>query len=264
MRITFINSNLDCTIKNDKSFVNRLLCGDNLDILAKIPKESIDLIYIDPPFFTNKQYEVVYGTNAERRGFSDKWKGGIEQYIEWLKQRVQLMYETLRPTGSFYLHCDWHANAHIRIMLDQIFGYKNFQNEIIWHYGLGGSSPKRFPRKHDTILFYTKTNDYKFYPEMVPASSQKMKGQFKKVDDVWDIPSINNMAKERTGYPTQKPEKLLERIIKASSSEGDVVADFFCGSGTTLVVAQRLNRRWIGIDISPAAIKLAEERLKGG
>ena len=241
--------------------MNKLFCGDNIEITQTLPLESIDLIYIDPPFFTNRNYKGLV-EQREETGFVDKWKGGIDHYIRWLKKRVEAMYPLLKNSGSFYLHCDWHANGYIRIMLDQIFGYKNFQNEIIWHYGLGGSSPKRFSRKHDTILFYTKTNDYKFYPHMVPASSQKMKGQLKKVDDVWDIPSINNMAKERVGYPTQKPEALLERIIKASSDEEDVVADFFCGSGTTLVVAQRLNRKWIGVDISSHAVSLTQKRLE--
>ena len=264
--------------------INKLICGDNLDELAKLPKESIDLIYIDPPFFTHKQYEVVWGDEAEIRSYKDRWEGGIEHYVSWLKPRVKAMYELLKSTGSFYLHCDYHANAHIRIMLDEIFGKENFQNEIIWHYSWGIHTDKHWNKKHDTIFFYTKSDKWTFNALEVmdkreaevlrrlatgvkSATMAADKGKasdktLKLPDDVWDIPTINGMAKERVGYPTQKPEALLEKIIKASSSKGDVVADFFCGCGTTIAVAQRLGRKWIGIDISPTAIKIMEKRLK--
>ncbi len=140
---------------------NKLICGDNLEEIAKLPKESVDLIYIDPPFFTHRQYEVVWGDEAEVRSYKDRWEGGIEHYIGWLKPRVQAMYNVLKPTGSFYIHCDWHANAHIRIMLDEIFGEDNFRNEIIWYYTSGGGRPKKwFNRKHDTIFYYSKTDNY--------------------------------------------------------------------------------------------------------
>jgi DNA modification methylase len=254
---------------------NRLICGDNLEELAKLPKESVDLIYIDPPFFTHKQYEVIWGDEAEVRSYKDRWEGGIEHYISWLKPRVQAMYEVLRPTGSFYLHCDWHANAHIRIMLDEIFGEDNFQNEIIWAYRTGGATKKRWSRKHDTIYFYTKTNKYTFnsikeriyYDKPFFSPQQDEQGRWY-ADvlpvDVWEIPAVINVSKERVGYPTQKPEALLEKIIRASSNKGDVVADFFCGCGTTVIVAQLLGRRWIGVDISPTAIKVIQRRLDKG
>lgn len=274
--------------------INKLICGDNLEELAKFPKESVDLIYIDPPFFTHKQYEVVWGDEAEIRSYKDRWEGGIEHYISWLKPRVQAMYEVLKPTGSFYIHCDYHADAHIRIMLDQIFGNENFQNEIIWSLEtVSGfkSQAQRWIRGHDTILFYTKSDKYFFEKEFLPHKEEYI-SRFKKVDkegrkyrddrpggrrqyldetegrmvsDVWnDIMSFQQAStvKERVGYPTQKPEALLERIIKASSKKGDLVADFFCGCGTTIAVAQRLGRKWIGIDISPTAIKIMEKRLK--
>jgi len=267
--------------------INKLICGDNLEELAKIPKESIDLIYIDPPFFTHKQYEVVWGDEAEVRSYEDRWEGGIEHYISWLKPRVQVMYEVLKPTGSFYIHCDWHADAHIRIMCDEIFGENNFRNEIIWHYRRWTAPSKKFQRLHDNIYFYTKTSDYTFnqlltdYTEgSVQRKTQGILHRFKKGEepvlisdkelqkkgvsenDVWHIPFIAPSAKERLGYPTQKPEALLERIIKASSNKGDVVLDAFCGCGTTVAVAQRLGRRWIGIDISPTAIKIMQRRLE--
>ena len=256
---------------------NQLICGDNLDELSKIPKESIDLIYIDPPFFTHKQYEVVWGDQAEIRSYKDRWEGGIEHYIAWLKPRVQLMYQTLKTTGSFYIHCDGHANAHIRIMLDEIFGGENFQNEIIWHYFLGGKSKKRFSRKHDTIYFYTKSDKYTFNHQeyrrrlLKKPSLGSHKGTGKDeygwysmvgMDDVWDISGVFNFSKEHIGYPTQKPEALLKRIVQASSNKNDVVADFFCGCGTTIAVAQQLGRRWLGIDISPTAIKIIQRRFK--
>jgi len=275
---------------------NKLICGDNLEELAKLPKESVDLIYIDPPFFTHKQYEVVWGDEAEIRSYKDRWEGGIEHYISWLKPRIQAMYEVLKPTGSFYIHCDWHANAHIRIMLDEIFGEENFQNEIIWDYGARATVRKSgFPRKHDTIFFYTKSNNYTFNQLYKPYKDPDLK-RYNKIDeqgkryalikrirsatgeiyygktypreegapetDVWDIPTMASTDKERVGYPTQKPEALLEKIIKASSNKDDVVLDAFCGCGTTIAVAQRLGRKWVGIDISPTAIKIMQKRLK--
>ena len=252
---------------------NKLICGDNLEELAKLPKESVDLIYIDPPFFTHKQYEVVWGDEAEVRSYKDRWEGGIEHFISWLKPRVQAMYEVLKPTGSFYLHCDWHANAHIRIMLDEIFGEENFQNEIIWAYRTGGATKRRWSRKHDNIYFYTKSDKYTFnvfkervyYDKPFFSPQQDEQGRWY-ADvlpvDVWEIPAVINVSKERVGYPTQKPEALLKRIIEASSNKDDVVLDAFCGCGTTVAVAQQLGRRWIGIDISPTAIKIIQERLK--
>jgi len=264
---------------------NKLICGDNLEELAKLPKESVDLIYIDPPFFTHKQYEVIWGDEAEIRSYKDRWEGGIEHYISWLKPRVKAMYEVLKPTGSFYIHCDWHANAHIRIMLDEIFGDDNFLNEIIWWYhDPAGTVKDRFKKKHDTIFFYAKkVGNHNFNLDVVrtPYKNGTLEqarnktisfGRITKTnplgkvpEDVWEIPFINSQAKERVGYPTQKPEALLKRIIEASSNKGDVVADFFCGCGTAIIVAQQLGRRWIGIDISPTAIKVIQTRLdKGG
>ncbi|MCK4520268.1 restriction endonuclease [Candidatus Parcubacteria bacterium] len=252
---------------------NKLICGDNLEELAKLPKENVDLIYIDPPFFTHKQYEVVWGDEAEVRSYRDRWEGGVEHYIGWLKPRVQAMYEILKPTGSFYIHCDWHANAHIRIMLDEIFGPENFQNEIVWAYRIQGVGKKRWARKHDSIFFYSKTKNYIFNPQKERLRYKKSFYDAKKdkegyyrdvyIRDIWDdINALISISKELEGYPTQKPEALLERIIKASSNKSDIVLDAFCGCGTTMAAAQKLGRRWIGIDISPTAIKIIERRLK--
>jgi len=258
---------------------NKIICGDSLEELAKLSKESVDLIYVDPPFFTHKQYEVVWGDEAEIRSYKDRWEGGIEHYIGWLEPRVKAMYELLKPTGSFYIHCDWHANAHIRIMLDKIFGDKNFRNEIVWHYNRWTAASGMFQRMHDNIYFYTKGDDYTFnkiFKEYSKTSKEAheargfiQRGSFKSypnpegvsADDVWEI-NFPARSKERVGYPTQKPEELLKRIINASSDKGDLVLDAFCGCGTTIAVAQQLGRRWIGIDISPTAIKIIQKRLK--
>lgn len=241
---------------------NVIYCGDCKDVLVTFPDESIDLIVIDPPFFSNKNYEIIWKDGYEIRSFEDRWLGGIEHYVSWMEERIRQCYRVLKKTGSIYLHVDWHASHYLKVMMDRIFGYKNFQNEIIWHYGLGGSSPRRWQRKHDNILFYTKSDKWIFNPIMVPATSMRMKGELKKEDDVWDIPTINNMSKERLGYPTQKPEKLLERIILASSNPGDLVLDPMCGCGTTITVAEKLERKWIGIDVSPSACRLMTERLR--
>lgn len=269
-------------ILGDSIETNAIYEGDNLEILSKFPSNSIDLIYADPPFFSNKHYEVIWKDGAEKRAFEDRWKGGIEHYIAWMEPRIREMHRVLKDTGSIYLHCDWHANAHLRILMDKIFGEKNFRNEIIWHYRTGGISKKWFGRKHDTIFFYTKTKKYKFNPIEVreyykdiygdwfkPGLYDRKSGKdengyfhFVYKDDVWEIPAVFNMSKEYAGYPTQKPESLLEMIIKASSNKNDIVLDPFCGCGTALVVAQRLNRRWVGIDISPTACKLMRKRLQ--
>ena len=244
--------------------MNKIFCGNNLDVMIKkISKGSIDLVYLDPPFFgTGKQYQNIWNDENEIEQYKERNKLGIEGYINYIEPRLYRMKELLKSTGSIYLHCDYRMNAYMRILMDEIFGTDNFQNEIVWHYGLGGSSPKRFSRKHDTILLYSKYNNFIFNAPMVPATSLRMKGQLKKVDDVWDIPSLNNMAKERLHYSTQKPEVLLERIIEASSNPNDVVLDPFMGGGTTLAVAKKLGRQFIGIDIAKKACNLTAKRIE--
>ena len=269
--------------------VNKLILGDNLEILKAMEEETVDLIYLDPPFFSNRNYEVIWGDAGEIRSFQDRWSGGIDHYISWLYERVEQMHRVLKSTGSIFLHCDWHANAYIRVnILDKIFGEKNLRNEIIWCYmGPGSPGVKQFLKKHDTVFWYSKSNNWKFNLDDVRFQhSEKTKGNFKsglggsgfegapreinekgKVPEDWwpDIAiaarypknSVNNL-----GYPTQKPEKLLERIIKASSDKGDVVLDPFVGGGTTVSVAERLERQWIGIDQSVQAIKVTEFRLQ--
>ena len=168
----------------------------------------------------------------------------------------------LAPEGSVLLHCDWRSCHHLRVLLDEVFGAERFVNHLIWVYGLGGSSPRRFARKHDDILFYAAGPGYYFDPPMVPATSVRMKGRLKKATDVIDIPAINNMAAERVGYPTQKPLALLELLVESCCAPGGVVLDAFCGSGTALVAARRRGRRYVGIDVNPDAVRISQDRLE--
>ena len=217
---------------NSESQPNRLVWGDNLHVMRQLPSNSINLIYMDPPFFSGRQYNVIWGDGNEVRSFNDIWEGGMPGYLTWLNARLYEAKRLLKPTGSIYLHCDWHASHYIKVEMDKIFGYDNFRNEVVWCYGLGGSSTRYWSQKHDVLLFYSTTGKYYFDKPTVPATSVRMAGQKKGALDWWiDVPSLNNMANERIGYPTQKPEALLERIIRASSNEGDVVADFVMGGG---------------------------------
>ncbi len=255
---------------------NQLIFGDNLHVMRALPSNSIDLIYMDPPFFSGRNYNVVFGDQNEVRSFTDIWEGGMPGYLTWLNARLLEMKRLLKPTGSIYVHLDWHASHYVKVELDKIFGYENFQNEIIWFYETGGLSKDRFSRKHDVIFWYSKGKEKTFHGERVMEKrsdevlrrlatgikgATRSEGEYRHPTDVWRIPAINSMAKERIGYPTQKPEELLEKIIKSSSNEGDIVADFFCGGGTTAAVAQRLGRRWITCDISKIAISVMRDRL---
>jgi len=256
---------------------NQLYCGDCLVVLDMLPDSSIDLIYIDPPFYSQRFYETIWEEDAERFAFEDRWKGGINHYVNYLVARIRKMHAKLKPTGSFYIHLDWHICHYMKVEIDKIFGYGNFQNELIWHYQTGGASKTRFSRKHDNIFWYTKSDNWKFHGERIaiPRTEKSLerarnpKGArisvndtTKNPNDVLIIQQMNPMARERLGYPTQKPVALLEVIISASSDPGDLVLDAFCGCGTTMEAAQKLGRRWIGIDISQSAIRVVEQRLQ--
>jgi DNA modification methylase len=271
-------------------------CGDNLEQLKKLPDACIDLIYIDPPFNSNRNYEVFWGETKERRSFEDRHES-TQAYIEFMRPRCVELARVLKKTGSFYYHCDWHASHYVKVMLDQIFGQNQFQNEIVWYYGPKATqNESHFQRKHDVIFFYSKSKDYRFntlLQEYSEGSLQERKTRYKHGDeegpyrfttrrdaegnkyramvrlkpgvamtDVWDIGVINSTSNERLGYPTQKPLALLERVIKASSNENDIVLDAFCGCGTALVAAQNLHRQWIGIDVSPTACRVMAKRLR--
>jgi DNA modification methylase len=269
---------------------DHLILGDNLKVMSALLGEyerRIDLIYADPPFFTNRRYPARVGRGEDSRrpqewrlaeGYPDHWPD-IESYLDMLYPRLYLMYRLLAPTGTLYLHLDWHANHYARLILDEIFGPEQLLNEIIWTYH--GPSPIRsaFNRKHDTILSYTKSDEYTFNvddvrepynPNTVKTFQSSPKAGFGKVpnlkrgkvpEDWWYFPVVARLHSERTGYPTQKPEALLERIILASSNPGDLVGDFFCGSGTTPVVAARLGRRFIAADGIWRAVHTTRTRL---
>ncbi|MEJ2278554.1 MAG: site-specific DNA-methyltransferase [Candidatus Lokiarchaeota archaeon] len=284
-----INS-YESQIKRDQ-INNLLIYGENKQILSTMLdqyKEKINLIYIDPPFATGGDFNLKLFYSKEKNNYieslayDDTWNAGIDSYLSFLYKRLYLMRDLLSPKGSIYLHLDYHVVHYVKIMMDEIFGSENFRNEIIWSYPAASARTKNFyVRSYDSILFYTKTNDYIFnddeniymeYSDRVRNSlKEDSNGLFyyrggshdgKKLSrkvyvekngvfprDVWkDIPYIRANTKEYQGFSTQKPERLLKRIILASSNKGDLVADFFCGSGTTLVVAEKLDRHWIGCD----------------
>ena len=247
---------------------HQLYLGDNLYVLRGLPSESIDLIYIDPPFFSNRTYTQIWGDDNEVRSFGDIFQDGMFSYLAWLNARLWEMKRCLKPTGCIYLQCDWHASHYIKCEMDKVFGFESFNNEVVWHY-YNKMSPdsKCFPRGHDVILSYIKDRNAKFtfnkIEELRDKPVKQLKRKFiggrainvrngsgevqyqvkdtKRSDDVWRISMLQPADKtERIGYPTQKPEALLERVIQASSKIGDVVADFFMGGGTTGAVTMKL------------------------
>ena len=252
---------------------NRLIHGDCLEIMRALPAGSFDLLYLDPPFFTGSERRLLQGVE---RGpsYSDAWANGLQEYQDWLEARLALMRELLQPHGALFVHLDWHAVHYVKIMLDRLFGYRHFQNEFIWYYSGGGASRTRFARKHDTILYYTRSaTSWKFYADRVREPYKWTDGQpradgsardytqGKLPDDVWQFHALLPWASESLGYPTQKPLELLFRLLLATTDTGDVVGDFCCGSGTTPAASHRLARRWVACDASRAAICLTAERL---
>lgn len=319
-----------------------IYCGDNLEQLEKLSEASVDLIYIDPPFNSNRNYEVFWGETKEKRAFEDR-HASTQAYIDFMRPRCFQLARVLKKTGSFYYHCDWHASHYVKVMLDQILGEQNFVNEIVWKRQTSHNDAKQgsrhFGRLHDVLLFYCGgSGDYTWNQLYVPLDHSYIESHYSHVDEhgrrfqwgdlrapggaapskgnphytvlgvdgywrysqdkmeqfinegrvaippggtvprfrrfldeskglpvgsVWDdINPINSQAKESLGYPTQKPLPLLERIISASSNENEIVLDAFCGCGTALVAAQRLNRQWIGIDVSPTACRVMAKRLR--
>jgi DNA modification methylase len=316
--------------------LNRLFFGDCLHVMRMLPSECIDLIYIDPPFFSGRNYNIIFGDKNEVRSFTDIWEGGMPGYLIWLNARLYEMKRLLKPTGSIYVHLDWHAAHYVKCELDRIFGYRNFITEIIWQRVTTHGDAKRFANIHDVILWYSESDNPQHIAQYGEHSGRYIESHYtgldpdgrrymldnatasgqgparvfngvlldpppgthwrwsqEKIDEylkrgrivltktgrprykryldeskgipigsLWtDIPPVNSQAQERIGYPTQKPEALLERIIKSSSNKGDVVADFFSGGGTSITVAQKLGRRWIGSDISRVAVALTADRI---
>jgi DNA modification methylase len=234
----------------------RVHCADWLAFVRTLARGSVDLVYADPPFNTGK-------TQSDRSGSFDDRFSSVDEHSEWLRERLGATIPALRQTGSVLVHVDWRTSHRVRCLLDELLGADHFVNHLVWSYGLGGSSARRFARKHDDILFYSiDPGRYYFEAPMVPATSARMKGRMKKSTDVVEIPSINNMAVERTGYPTQKPLALLELLVKACCPPGGCVLDPCCGSGTALVAAGANGRDAIGCDINPEAVAVARERLE--
>ena len=302
---------------------NALVCADNIDVLKALPDNSVDLVYLDPPFQSASHYVAVFGDKGQvDKQLKDIWKWTTETertfqrlplgsrlldtlkgirlqaeptpsspmaaYCVFMGRRLLEMRRVLKPTGSIYLHCDYHAAHYLRLLLDAVFGAKNFRNEIVWAYKTGGVSRKTFSRKHDTLFWYTKSGKWRFNPQREKSytksksrkagivnygagTAQFFKDRFGvynwvNMRDVWEVSYIGSTHPERLNYPTQKPLALLERIIKASSKPGDLVFDPFCGCGTTVDAAAKLGRRYLGVDVSAIAVRVMEERLasRGG
>ncbi|MYF36517.1 MAG: hypothetical protein F4226_06970 [Synechococcus sp. SB0678_bin_12] len=286
--------------------------GDNLDIMRGMNSACVDLIYLDPPFNSNRTYEAPIGSKAAGASFKDAWTlddvdvcehgeladrnpaayavidaarqahgKGMQSYLVFMAVRLLEMQRILKPAGSIYLHCDPTASHYLKLLMDGIFGKDRFRNEIIWSYRTGGVSKNYFARKHDVLFYYSGGSIFNMQTEKAYTKSKNRKpglvnygagkamfyeddnGIYNLVSmrDVWEIPYLNSQAKERLGYPTQKPLALLDRIIKASSNPGDMVLDPFCGCATTLVAANRLGRQWAGMDLSALAIKLVKQRI---
>ena len=269
---------------------HQVIEGDCLLELKKIAPDSADLAYLDPPFFTNREHHAVTRDRSKRFSFRDIWKG-LEDYADFIAERLVEVRRVLKSTGSIFVHCDSSANFLLRALLNDVFGERQFRSEIVWTYKRWSNSSKGLMPAHQTILFYSKTDNYKFRTTYCAYSETtnidqilQLRGRDEHgvsayatdtdgnvlyatskngvpLSDVWDIPFLNPKAKERVGYPTQKPVLLLERIISLCTDTGDTVLDPFCGSGTSLVAAKILDRNAIGIDSSSEAVSLTQQRL---
>lgn len=320
---------------------NTIYCGDCKDVLKHFPENCVDLIYLDPPFFSNRRFEVIWDDGYELRAFEDRWKGGISNYVGWMMERLIECYRVLKTTGSIYLHLDHHASHYMKVEMDKLFGEPNFINEIVWQrqtakHSDSAQGAQHYGRLHDVILFYTKSQKYTWNQQYSPFSQdyidtsynliepvtgrhyqltaidgpggaakgnphyeflgvtrywryskERMQELYKEgrivqtrpgnvprykryldemkgvpLQDIWtDIKPVSTKS-ESFGYPTQKPELLLDRIIETSSNPDDIVLDPFCGCGTAIAVAHQKNRRWVGIDVSPTACKLMAKRMR--
>lgn len=267
---------------------NRIINGNCIDVLKDVESETVDLVYFDPPFFTQKVHRLQ--SKKQRYEFSDSWDS-LDDYLLVIENCLIECKRILKDTGSVFLHCDKTASHYIRVVLDKVFGINNFQSEIIWTYKRWSNSKKGLLNSHQNIYFYSKSKNFKFNQFYTNYSAttnvdqilqdrkktctgksvyktdengEVVLGKEKKgvpLSDTWEIPYLNPKAKERVGYPTQKPVLLLKKIIELSTDEGDLVIDPFCGSGTTCVAAKSLNRDFVGIDLSEEAVLLANDRL---
>ena len=271
--------------------VNKVYQGDCLEILQSLPLGSVDMVYLDPPFYSQKRHTLKSRTTHTEYSFDDRWQS-LEDYLSFLTERLSVIRNVMKDNATIFFHCDRAASHHIRVMLDRIFGESNFVSEIIWAYRRWSNASKSLLNAHQTIFMYAKSPNYKFNRIMEDYSqttnldqilqkrerNQRGKSAYVKdeqgnvvlngpkqgvpLSDVWQIPFLNPKARERVGYPTQKPILLLEQILAIATDEGDLVLDPFCGSGTTLVAAHLNNRHYIGIDRSHNAVELTQARLK--
>ena len=271
------------SIVGNEDSLNEIALGDNAVFMKQLPmKGKINMVYIDPPFFSKAKYDAAIKIDQnippiKHLAYEDIWEKGMDDYLKMLATRLFLIKDLLADDGTVWVHLDWHVVHYVKVLMDEIFGEKNFVNEIIWTYKSGGSGKKHFSRKHDSILVYSKTKKYYFNPGQEKSYNRNYKPyRFKGVKeykdevgwytmvnmkDVWQIDMVGRTSAERTGYATQKPEALLERIIEASTRQGDICADFFCGCGTLAAVADRLGRKFICCDIGRLAITSTTARL---
>jgi site-specific DNA-methyltransferase (adenine-specific) len=233
----------------------RIERSDAVRGMASLESGSVDLCYLDPPFGTGR-------THAAARGRFADAASEPHAYEAFMRPWIDAIHRVLTPHGIVLLHCDWRHVHRLRLWLEERFGAEGFVNHIVWRYGLGGSSARRFARKHDDILFFAKGSEYFFEPPRVPATSARLRGRMKKATDVLDVPSLNNMAHERCGWPTQKPLQLLDLLVRACCRPGGLVLDPCFGSGTSLIAAVASGRRARGFDVDPAAVAVAEDRLR--
>ncbi len=301
-QVSLIDFETDTRGRQLKGWTNKLIWGDNKLILSSLKNGSlreeiekqggIKLIYIDPPFDVGADFSMKINIGddeftkqpnvLEELAYRDTWGKGADSFIAMMYERLMLMRDLLAPDGSIYVHCDWRVSGYMRLLLDEVFGKQNFRNEIIWCYSSPLKNKKGFTRKHDTILFYAKSENTNFNIQRIKhksgihgkgglgfrtteTSEEKLRAleeEGKQLEDWWvDISPVGRIVSELLDYPTQKPEKLMKRIIKASSNEGDIVCDFFCGSGTTLAVAEKLGRKWIGSDLGKFSIHTTRKRM---
>ena len=278
--------------------LNRIYQGDNLSFMRSFPEAFIDLIYIDPPFGTQSLWSSkAWGNKVQTElNFYDIFGGGVNGYLNFLIPRLRQCHRLLKPTGILCVHLDWRMSHYVKVELDKIFGVKNpalsntnFVNEVIWHYQAGTGGKRFYKKKHDTILIYSKNKKHIFNRQGKPVVNPRrynkidkdgrlydINGQGKKYyldegqtcDDVWtylqekEFQQINSQSKERIGWPTQKPLSLLNRLIKTFSNENDLIADFFCGCGTSIDAAQSLNRKWLGVDAGQTACEVMQKRME--
>lgn len=280
-------------VVEDPTGDGRIVIGDCLGVMSEMPSGSVDLCYLDPPYCTGRDFGAFDDRWQEPGCLNDASKAssaasataaGVNGYMHYMRPRIAECHRLLGDAGSIFVHLDWRMSHHVRHCLDLVFGAERFLNEIVWHYGLGAfNATRRLPRKHDTILWYARGADHTFVLQRGDVTAA-MEARYNMADesgryfvqggrrhymrggrawdDVWDIPSIPQTSAERTGYPTQKPVALLQRIVSMASREGDTVIDPFCGSGTALVAAKSLGRKFIGIDSSDEACRVAMKRIE--